>query len=78
MVAGNEVYNELILAEIGACIVALLSELCGGRDRVNEFRLLKPDTYGKLSVCLDQIIFQGHLEQTDVPTILRLSKLKPS
>ena len=62
MIAGNEEYNEMMLADIAQCVLAVLGELCGGRERVSEFRLLKPEIYGKYSVCLDHMIFQVRRE----------------
>eukprot|EP00968_Pinguiococcus_pyrenoidosus_P020020 scaffold2263_cov272-Pinguiococcus_pyrenoidosus.AAC.10 len=76
-VSGTEEYNELILSDLLKVLIDVLVNLCTSRDRVNEAHVLNPDIYGKFAVCLDQMIFQGQLEESDVKTILRLSKMKP-
>lgn len=69
---GDDEYDELALSEILTMLVELLRAAC--KRSPTEAALL--DRYGKVCLCLDEVIAQGRIEHMDVDRILRLTRLK--
>ncbi|CAI5530813.1 unnamed protein product [Closterium sp. Naga37s-1] len=70
---GDDEYDELALSEILTMILDLLRVAC--KRTPTQAALL--DRYGKVCLCLDEVIAQGRVEHMEVDRILRLSRLKP-
>jgi hypothetical protein len=70
---GKEVYDELALMEVLNAVSASVKEVC---KKAPSERLFL-EKYGKVCLCLDEIVSQGSLEHTDKDRIRRLSRLKP-
>ncbi|KAK7271175.1 hypothetical protein RJT34_26840 [Clitoria ternatea] len=72
-IAGKEEYDELALSEVIFVITSAVKDVCGKRP--SERRFL--DKYGKICLCLDEIVWKGYLESTEKDRIKRLVRLKP-
>lgn len=70
---GKEVYDELALMEVLNAVSASVKEVC----KKSPSERLFLEKYGKVCLCLDEIVSQGSLEHTDKDRIRRLSRLKP-
>ncbi|CAM6087490.1 unnamed protein product [Calypogeia fissa] len=70
---GKDEYDELALVEVLNAITSSIRDVC---KRAPSERLFL-EKYGKLSLCLDEIVVQGRLEQTDKDRVRRLTRLKP-
>eukprot|EP01018_Ginkgo_biloba_P017283 Gb_24140 [translate_table: standard] len=72
-VVGKDEYDELALAEVIFAITASVKDAC---TKVPTERLFL-DKYGKVCLCLDEIVWKGMLENTDKDRVRRLTRLKP-
>ncbi|XP_074287123.1 uncharacterized protein LOC141612283 [Silene latifolia] len=70
---GKDAYDELALSEVILGITSTLKDVCGKMP--NERLFL--DKYGRICLCLDEMIWAGVLENTDKDRIKRLVRLKP-
>lgn len=70
---GKEVYDELALMEVLNAVTSSVKDVC----RKDPSERLFLEKYGKVCLCLDEIISQGALEHTDKDRIRRLTRLKP-
>ncbi|XP_021738717.1 uncharacterized protein LOC110705163 isoform X2 [Chenopodium quinoa] len=70
---GKDEYDELALSEVIFIITSTLKDVCGKPP--NERMFL--DKYGRICLCLDEIVWTGVLENTDKERIKRLVRLKP-
>ncbi|KAG6481664.1 hypothetical protein ZIOFF_058282 [Zingiber officinale] len=71
-VIGKDEYDELALAEVIFVITSSVKDVCGKPPSERLFL----DHYGKICLCLDEIIWKGMLENTDKDRIRRLIRLK--
>ncbi|KAL6006295.1 hypothetical protein ACLOJK_040341 [Asimina triloba] len=72
-VVGKDEYDELALAEVIFVITSSVKDVCGKPPTERLFL----DKYGKICLCLDEIVWKGMLENTDKDRIRRLVRLKP-
>ncbi|GFY86832.1 SNARE-like superfamily protein [Actinidia rufa] len=72
-VVGKDEYDELALAEALYVINSAIKDVCGKPPTERLFL----DKYGKICLCLDEIVWKGLLENTDKDRIQRLIRLKP-
>ncbi|XP_020552736.1 uncharacterized protein LOC105164398 isoform X1 [Sesamum indicum] len=86
-VVGKDEYDELAYPPMGAwpisrngsvaetifVITSALKDVCGKPPTERLFL----DKYGKICLCLDEIVWKGLLENTDKDRIKRLIRLKP-
>ncbi|KAJ8643137.1 hypothetical protein MRB53_004885 [Persea americana] len=72
-VVGKDEYDELALAEVIFVITSSVKDVCGKPPTERLFL----DKYGKICLCLDEIVWKGMLENTDKDRIRRLIRLKP-
>ncbi|GAA0169722.1 vesicle coat protein [Lithospermum erythrorhizon] len=72
-VVGKDEYDELLLSEVIFVITCALKDVCGKAPSERLFL----DKYGKICLCLDEIVWNGLLENTDKDRIKRLVRLKP-
>ncbi|KAF8406943.1 hypothetical protein HHK36_006064 [Tetracentron sinense] len=72
-VVGKDEYDELALAEVIFVITSSVKDVCGKTPTERLFL----DKYGKICVCLDEIVWKGMLENTEKDRIRRLIRLKP-
>ncbi|KAG6422271.1 hypothetical protein SASPL_118837 [Salvia splendens] len=72
-VVGKDEYDELALSEAIFVITSALKDVCGKPPTERLFL----DKYGKICLCLDEIVWKGLLENTDKDRIKRLIRLKP-
>eukprot|EP00252_Welwitschia_mirabilis_P027116 TRINITY_DN9180_c0_g1_i1.p1 TRINITY_DN9180_c0_g1~~TRINITY_DN9180_c0_g1_i1.p1 ORF type:complete len:148 (-),score=31.28 TRINITY_DN9180_c0_g1_i1:171-614(-) len=72
-VMGKDEYDELALAEVIFAVTSSIKDACA---KVPTERLFL-DKYGKICLRLDEIVWQGMLENTDKDRVRKLSKLKP-
>ncbi|KDO48586.1 hypothetical protein CISIN_1g031907mg [Citrus sinensis] len=72
-VVGKDEYDELALAEVIFAITSAVKDACG---KIPTERLFL-DKYGKICLCLDEIVWKGLLENTEKDRIRRLVRLKP-
>ncbi|KAL9226759.1 hypothetical protein vseg_002533 [Gypsophila vaccaria] len=70
---GKDEYDELALAEVIVSITSTLKDVCG---KIPNERLFL-DKYGRICLCLDEIVWAGVMENTDKERIKRLVRLKP-
>jgi hypothetical protein len=70
---GKDEYDELALAETIYIITAAVKDVCGKPPTERVFL----DKYGRICLCLDEIVWNGLLENTDKDRIKRLIRLKP-
>ncbi|KAF9689909.1 hypothetical protein SADUNF_Sadunf01G0141300 [Salix dunnii] len=72
-IVGKDEYDELALAEVIFAITSALKDVCGKPPTERLFL----DKYGKICLCLDEIVWKGLLENTDKERVRRLTRLKP-
>uniref|UniRef100_A0A1D1YX34 Coatomer subunit zeta n=1 Tax=Anthurium amnicola TaxID=1678845 RepID=A0A1D1YX34_9ARAE len=72
-VVGKDEYDELALAEVIFVITSSVKDACAKPPTERLFL----DKYGKICLCLDEIVWKGMLENTDKDRIRRLIRLKP-
>uniref|UniRef100_A0A7N0V5X6 Coatomer subunit zeta n=1 Tax=Kalanchoe fedtschenkoi TaxID=63787 RepID=A0A7N0V5X6_KALFE len=72
-VVGKDEYDELTLSEVIYVITQAIREVCGKPPTERLFL----DKYGKICLCLDEIVWKGLLENTEKDRIKRLVRLKP-
>ncbi|CAL9084121.1 unnamed protein product [Musa textilis] len=72
-VVGKDEYDELTLSEVIYVITSSVKDACGKPPTERLFL----DKYGKICLCLDEIVWKGLLESTDKSRIRRLTRLKP-
>lgn len=73
-VVGKDEYDELALAEVIFALTASVKDVCAKAAPTERVFL---DKYGKICLCLDEIVWQGMLENTEKDRVRRLSRLKP-
>lgn len=71
---GKDVYDELALSEVVHTVVAVVKDVC---RKVAPSEHLFLEKYGKVCLCVDEIVAQGLLEQTGKDRIRRLARLQP-
>uniref|UniRef100_A0A1D1YYD5 Coatomer subunit zeta n=1 Tax=Anthurium amnicola TaxID=1678845 RepID=A0A1D1YYD5_9ARAE len=72
-VVGKDEYDELALAEVIFAITSSVKDACGKPPTERLFL----DKYGKICLCLDEIVWKGMLENTEKDRIRRMIRLKP-
>ncbi|KAH1207349.1 Coatomer subunit zeta-1 [Glycine max] len=72
-VVGKEEYDELALSEVIFVITSAVKDVCGKPPSERLFL----DKYGRICLCLDEIVWKGYLENTEKDRIKRLVRLKP-
>ncbi|XP_043702480.1 TSET complex member tstD isoform X2 [Telopea speciosissima] len=72
-VVGKDEYDELALAEALLVITSSVKDVCGKPPTERLFL----DKYGRICLCLDEIVLKGLLENTEKDRIKRLIRLKP-
>ncbi|KAJ4958255.1 hypothetical protein NE237_025366 [Protea cynaroides] len=72
-VVGKDEYDELTLSEALLVITSSVKDVCGKPPTERLFL----DKYGRICLCLDEIVLKGLLESTDKDRIKRLFRLKP-
>ncbi|CAM8880484.1 unnamed protein product [Rhodiola kirilowii] len=72
-VVGKDEYDELTLSEVIYVITQAIRDVCGKPPTERLFL----DKYGKICLCLDEIVWKGLLENTEKDRIKRLVRLKP-
>ncbi|XP_039122960.1 TSET complex member tstD [Dioscorea cayenensis subsp. rotundata] len=72
-VVGKDEYDELALAEAIFAITSAVKDVCSKPPTERIFL----DKYGKICLCLDEIVWKGMLENTDKDRVKRLIRLKP-
>ncbi|KAH0687309.1 hypothetical protein KY290_018897 [Solanum tuberosum] len=72
-VVGKDAYDELALSEAIFVITSAIKDVCGKPPTERLFL----DKYGKICLCLDEIVWTGLLENIDKDRIKRLVRLKP-
>lgn len=72
-VVGKDEYDELALSEVILVITSAVKDVCGKPPSERLFL----DKYGKICLCLDEIVWKGVLENTEKDRIKRLIRLKP-
>ncbi|GLJ18372.1 hypothetical protein SUGI_0325260 [Cryptomeria japonica] len=73
-VVGKDEYDELALAEVIFAITTSVKDACSTKTPTERIFL---DKYGKICLCLDEIVWMGMLENTDKDRVRRLTRLKP-
>ncbi|KAI5061923.1 hypothetical protein GOP47_0022462 [Adiantum capillus-veneris] len=63
----------IVVAEVLYVITSSVKDVCKKAPTERVFL----EKYGKVCLCLDEIVFQGTLEHTDKDRIRRLTRLKP-
>ncbi|KAG5574755.1 hypothetical protein H5410_054889 [Solanum commersonii] len=71
-VVGKEEYDELVLSEVIYAITSIVRDACGKAPSERLFL----DKYGKICLCLDEIVWKGLLENIEKDRIKRLIRLK--
>ncbi|XP_028779174.1 TSET complex member tstD [Neltuma alba] len=72
-VVGKDEYDELALSEVIFVITSVVKDVCGKPPTERLFL----DKYGRICLCLDEIVWKGYLENTEKDRIKRLIRLKP-
>ncbi|KAL9254215.1 TSET complex member tstD-like protein [Drosera capensis] len=72
-VVGKDEHDELALSEIIYVIMASIKDGCGKYPTERRFL----DKYGRICLCLDEIVWKGLAENTEIDRIKRLIRLKP-
>ncbi|XP_058780435.1 uncharacterized protein LOC131654083 [Vicia villosa] len=72
-VVGKDEYDELALSEVIFTITSAVKDVCGKPPTERRFL----DKYGRICLCLDEIVWKGYLENTEKDRIKRLIRLKP-
>ncbi|KAL4558997.1 hypothetical protein LXL04_031127 [Taraxacum kok-saghyz] len=70
---GKDEYDELALSEAIFVVTSAIKDVCG-KPPIERLFL---DKYGRICLCLDEIVWKGLLENTDKDKIKRLIRLKP-
>ncbi|XP_058187827.1 uncharacterized protein LOC131304573 [Rhododendron vialii] len=70
---GKDEYDELALSEAIFVINLAIRDVCGKPPTERLFL----DKYGKICLCLDEIVWKGLLENTDKDRIKRLIRMRP-
>ncbi|KAI3819866.1 hypothetical protein L1987_13718 [Smallanthus sonchifolius] len=70
---GKDEYDELALSEAIFVVTSAIKDVCGKPPTERLFL----DKYGRICLCLDEIVWKGLLENTDKDRIKRLVRLKP-
>ncbi|GJV34656.1 SNARE-like superfamily protein [Tanacetum coccineum] len=70
---GKDEYDELALSEAIFVVTSAIKDVCGKPPTERLFL----DKYGRICLCLDEIVWKGLLENTDKDRIKRLIRLKP-
>ncbi|KAJ4826403.1 hypothetical protein Tsubulata_044562 [Turnera subulata] len=65
--------DNLKVSEVIFAITSAVKDVCGKPPTERLFL----DKYGKICVCLDEIVWKGLLENTDKDRVRRLMRLKP-
>ncbi|RVW32199.1 hypothetical protein CK203_040647 [Vitis vinifera] len=65
--------NLHVMAEVIFVIISSVKDVCGKPPTERLFL----DKYGKICLCLDEIVWKGMLENADKDRIRRLTRLKP-
>ncbi|KAL8144445.1 hypothetical protein V2J09_017477 [Rumex salicifolius] len=73
-VVGKEEYDELALAEVMFVITSTVKDICEGKPPTERIFL---DKYGKICLALDEVVWNGIMENTEKDRIKRLMRLKP-
>ncbi|KAM7254130.1 hypothetical protein ACFE04_031812 [Oxalis oulophora] len=72
-IVGKDAYDELALSEVMFAITSAVKDACGKPPTERVFL----DKYGKICLCLDEIMWTGLLENPDKDRIKRLIRMKP-
>ncbi|CAH9083745.1 unnamed protein product [Cuscuta europaea] len=72
-VVGKDEYDELALSEAIFVITSSIKDVCAKPPSERLFL----DKYGKICLCLDEIVCKGLLENTEKERIKRLVRMKP-
>ncbi|GAB2302349.1 hypothetical protein Dimus_036586 [Dionaea muscipula] len=72
-IVGKDEYDELALSEVIYVITSSIKDACGKSPTERRFL----DKYGRICLCLDEIMWKGLLESIEIDRIKRLIKLKP-
>uniref|UniRef100_A0A0E0KLR2 Smr domain-containing protein n=1 Tax=Oryza punctata TaxID=4537 RepID=A0A0E0KLR2_ORYPU len=72
-IVGKDEYDELALAEVIFAITSAVKDVCGKPPTERLFL----DKYGRICLCLDEIVWKGLLENTEKDRVRRLIRLKP-
>jgi len=72
-IVGKDEYDELALAEVIFAITSAVKDVCGKPPSERLFL----DKYGRICLCLDEIVWKGLLENTEKDRVRRLIRLKP-
>ncbi|XVE53619.1 hypothetical protein DITRI_Ditri03aG0017300 [Diplodiscus trichospermus] len=72
-IVGKDEYDELALTEVMFVTTSAIKDAC----RKSPSERLFLDKYGKICLCLDEIVWKGILENTEKDRIRRLIGLKP-
>ncbi|KAL8232644.1 hypothetical protein R6Q57_002422 [Mikania cordata] len=70
---GKDEYDELALSEAMFVVTSAIKDVCGKPPTERLFL----DKYGRICLCLDEIVWKGLLENTDKDRIKRLIRLRP-
>ncbi|KAL4572125.1 hypothetical protein LXL04_018894 [Taraxacum kok-saghyz] len=70
---GKDEYDELALSEAIFVVTSAIKDVCGKPPTERLFL----DKYGRICLCLDEIVWKGLLENMDKDRIKRLMRLKP-
>ena len=72
---GDDEYDELVLTdEVYTLVRAIISDNLD--NKLTEASLLKADAYGKIVVCLEEMLRDGHLFHKNLETVMKMAKLK--
>lgn len=74
VLTGSDEHDELALSEILDVLEGIVADSAGEGKKLSEESVYSG--YGKLSVCVDDLIVDGHVYTTDLATVLKLSKHK--
>ncbi|XP_004303314.1 PREDICTED: uncharacterized protein LOC101300742 [Fragaria vesca subsp. vesca] len=72
-VVGKDEYDELALSEVIFVITSAVKDVIGKPPTERLFL----DKYGKICLCLDEIVWKGYLENTEKDRIKRMIRLRP-
>ena len=75
LVGSDQDGDEIILAEALDVVLKLLEEHLE-KTPFTTAQFLNPDCLGKMSVSIDELVCEGEIENLDVDSILKLSKMK--
>ncbi|XP_048574295.1 uncharacterized protein LOC125555013 [Triticum urartu] len=72
-IVGKDEYDELALSEVIFAVTSAVKDVCAKPPTERLFL----DKYGRICLCLDEIVWQGLLENTEKDRVRRLIRLKP-